>query len=82
MYSMDAALSVNAEVYYDPEVDYWAYHVPSLRISGGGQPTRDEAVADCRRAIAFTLESLLDDSDPGERTTDVFDLTISAHVAA
>ncbi len=47
---------VRVEYYYDPEAAHWGYRVPSLRITGGGARTREQAEEDVRDAIIFALE--------------------------
>jgi len=49
-------MDLRVEYYYDPEAKHWGFSVPSLRITGGGEATREEAEAAVREAILFALE--------------------------
>jgi len=72
-------VDLHVEYYYDDEAQHWGFRVPSLRIIGGGQPTREEAEEAAREAILFTLEADdLDASDLGleEHTVGHFRVTV------
>lgn len=49
-------MDLRVEYFYDDESKHWGFVVPSLHIVGGGAETRDEAEAQARDAIFFTLE--------------------------
>jgi predicted RNase H-like HicB family nuclease len=57
---------IPVRIYSDDESQNWHFHVPELRIVGGGQRTHDEARQAAAAAIAFALESL-PDADDGDQ---------------
>ena len=56
---------IPVRIYFDDEAQNWHFHVPELRIVGGGQRTHDEAKQAAAAAIAFVLESE-PDADHGD----------------
>ena len=48
---------IPVRIYFDEEARNWHFHVPELRIVGGGQATHDDARHAAAEAIAFALES-------------------------
>lgn len=51
-----ATTLVPVEVYHDPEVGTWHFHIANPSVVGGGQATKEEAVKAAAEALAFALE--------------------------
>jgi hypothetical protein len=73
--------SITVEYWCDEQSNTWAFRVPALGITGGGDATRELAAAHCLDAVAYALEFAADDeADPGvERST--LDITVNPHAA-
>lgn len=67
-------MKLTVEYVYDDEVQAWGFVVPSLRLVGGMDPTREAAEAHCLEAIAFALEDDEIADEGGERVSYDVDL--------
>jgi predicted RNase H-like HicB family nuclease len=56
---MTSMNTVRAVIYQDRESGEWYWSLLELRGIGGGQPSRDEAIADCQEALGLIVNDTL-----------------------
>jgi hypothetical protein len=70
-------MKLRVEFFWNEDVKHWSFRVPSLRIIGGGQTTREEAEHEVREAIEFALEPLDDEIDDEVDEVAYFDVQVT-----
>ena len=59
---MSVRARIPVELYFDEELGTWHFHVDEPRVTGGGQPTFEEARQAAAEAVAVALEG----DEPGQ----------------